>query len=87
MEKLPRIAAKKPFLVEVEADKTYSWCSCGLTEVEPFCNGAHKAYKNADGTSIMKSVKYNSSEQKTVAFCGCKHTKTPPLCDGSHHNL
>lgn len=87
MEKLPRIAAIKPFLVEVEANKTYSWCSCGYTATEPFCDGAHKNYKNEDGTSIMKSVKYTAQENKVVAFCGCKNSKNAPLCDGSHCNL
>lgn len=85
--KLPRIAATKPFLVEVEAGKTYSWCSCGFSQVEPFCDGAHKAFKNEDGSSIMKSVKYTATETKFVSLCGCKHTKTPPICDGSHCNL
>jgi hypothetical protein len=29
-EKLPKIAAKAPFSVEVEAGKKYFWCSCGF---------------------------------------------------------
>lgn len=87
MEKLPRIAATQPFKVEIEAQKTYSWCSCGFSQVEPFCDGSHKAFKNEDGSSIMKSVKYTADETKIVSFCGCKQTKTAPFCDGSHSNL
>lgn len=86
-QKLPRIAATQPFKTAVEQGKRYSWCSCGLTQTEPFCDGAHKAYKNEDGSSVMKSVKYDATENKTVFFCGCKHTKTPPFCDGSHNSL
>ena len=26
----PVVAQKKPYIVEVEAGKTYYWCSCGL---------------------------------------------------------
>ena len=26
----PVIAQKKPYMVEVEAGKTYYWCSCGV---------------------------------------------------------
>jgi len=86
-ETLPKIATKSSFAVAVEAGKKYFWCSCGLSEKQPFCDGAHKAYKNADGTSVMKSVVYEAKESKTVYFCGCKHTKSGVLCDGSHKIL
>ncbi len=84
---LPKIAAKSAFPVEVEAGKKYYWCSCGLSQKQPFCDGAHKAHKNADGTSLMKSVVYEALENKTVYFCGCKHSKSGVLCDGSHKVL
>jgi CDGSH-type Zn-finger protein len=86
-ETLPKIAAKSPFAVAVEAGKRYSWCSCGLSQTQPFCDGAHKAYKNADGTSIMKSIPYEAKENKVVYFCGCKQTKSGVLCDGTHKTL
>jgi CDGSH-type Zn-finger protein len=86
-ETLPKIAAKSPFKIEVEAGKKYFWCSCGLSAKQPFCDGAHKAYKNADGTSQMKSVVFEATETKTVYFCGCKNSKNGVLCDGSHSSL
>ncbi len=84
---LPAIAAKSPFAVEVEAGKKYFWCSCGLSQKQPFCDGAHKAHKNEDGTSIMKSVVYEASQSGVVYFCGCKHSKNGVLCDGTHKTL
>ncbi|NBV06716.1 MAG: CDGSH iron-sulfur domain-containing protein [Proteobacteria bacterium] len=81
---LPKIAAKNPFPVEVEQDKKYFWCSCGLSQKQPFCDGAHKAYKNEDGSSLMKSISFTATENKTVFLCGCKHSKNPPFCDGTH---
>jgi len=84
---LPKIAKKAPFGIEVEVGKKYSWCSCGLSQSQPFCDGSHKAYKNADGTSVMKSVIYEATESKKVRFCGCKHSKTGMFCDGSHNSL
>ena len=87
LTKLPNIAAKHSFKVDVEAGKKYSWCTCGMTKTEPFCDGAHKAFTNADGTSIMKSLKFEVSENKTVFLCGCKHTKTPPFCDSTHRSI
>ena len=86
-ETLPRIASLTPFKVEVEAGKKYSWCSCGHSKTEPFCDGSHKAFKNSDGTSFMKSVPYIPTENKTVYFCGCKNSKNGVLCDNTHFSL
>jgi CDGSH-type Zn-finger protein len=86
-QQLPVISNKGPYKIEVQAGKKYSWCSCGLSANQPFCDGAHKAYKNEDGTSIMKSVSFIADENKTLYFCGCKHSKNPIFCDGTHSKL
>lgn len=77
---LPKIAQKEPYAVEVEADKTYAWCACGLSENQPFCDGKHK------GSEITPLIS-KFEEAKTVYFCGCKKTANPGFCDGSHKNL
>jgi CDGSH-type Zn-finger protein len=74
------IAQKSPYPVEVEAGKSYFWCSCGKSAAQPFCDGSHKG-------SGMTPVKYEATESKTVYFCGCKHSANPVLCDGSHSRL
>ena len=76
----PNIAQKSPFLVEVEAGKTYHWCSCGGSKKQPFCDGTHKG-------SSFTPVAYTPKEAGKVAFCGCKHSKNKPMCDGSHKAL
>ncbi|NBX58371.1 MAG: CDGSH iron-sulfur domain-containing protein, partial [Gammaproteobacteria bacterium] len=38
----PVIAGKVPLPVDVEAGKTYWWCSCGKSARQPFCDGSHK---------------------------------------------
>jgi len=78
--KLPHIATLHSMKVEVEAGKVYSWCSCGLSKSQPFCDNAHK---NTD----FLPVKYKANESKIVSFCGCKHAKKSPICDGSHNLL
>ncbi len=65
-----------PYKLQVEKGKIYSWCSCGFSEKEPLCDGAHKI-KAMD----LKSLKYLAEENKEVEFCGCKATSTPPFCD------
>ena len=70
-------ARKSPFKVKVEKGKTYSWCSCGLSKKQPFCDSSHRG-------GAFKSVKYLANSNKEVWFCGCKRTKRQPFCDGSH---
>jgi len=79
MEKLPKIAAKEPIACEVESNKKYAWCTCGLSDQQPFCNGAHKG-------SNMNPLIVEFEEKKEVWLCQCKQTKNPPYCDGSHKN-
>ena len=73
----PTRAADEPFAVEVEAGKTYFWCSCGKSSKQPFCDGTHKG-------SDFEPVKYTAEKDGKAFFCGCKATANQPLCDGSH---
>ena len=76
----PIVAKKAPFPVEVEAGKTYFWCSCGRSARQPFCDGSHA------GTGLAP-LKYEAAEDGRLFFCGCKATAGQPLCDGSHSRL
>ena len=42
---LPKVFKKEPTAVEVEAGKTYAWCTCGLSE------------KNADSELVVMAAK------------------------------
>tara|TARA_B100000029_G_C17553176_1_gene950823 strand:- start:1289 stop:1531 length:243 start_codon:yes stop_codon:yes gene_type:complete len=70
-----------PYKVKVEKDKTYFWCSCGLSKKQPFCDGSHKK------ETYLKPVKYLAKTDKEVWLCGCKRTKHQPFCDGSHSKI
>ena len=74
------IPQKSPYAKEVEACKSYYWCSCGRSKAQPFCDGSHKG-------SRFTPVKYDATESKTVYFCGCKQSANKPLCDGAHKAL
>jgi CDGSH-type Zn-finger protein len=76
----PKVAQKKSYPVEVEAGKNYAWCSCGLSQKQPFCDGTHS------GTSFKPHV-FKAEESKTLYLCGCKYTNKTPYCDGSHKAL
>jgi len=74
----PVRAGDAPIPVEVEAGKSYFWCSCGKSESQPFCDGSHK-------DTEFTPMKYEAEESKKLFFCACKATKGAPLCDGSHN--
>jgi CDGSH iron-sulfur domain-containing protein 3 len=76
----PVIAKKAPFAVDVEAGKSYWWCSCGKSATQPFCDGAHQG-------SNFSPVEFKAEKSETVYFCGCKHSANGVACDGSHQKL
>lgn len=76
----PTVASRTPIPVDVEAGKTYWWCSCGKSAKQPFCDGSHK------GTEFVPH-KYEATTTGKAWFCGCKQTANAPLCDGAHKQL
>jgi CDGSH-type Zn-finger protein len=79
-ESLPVVAQKGSYKVEVEAGKSYWWCSCGKSSKQPFCDGAHKG-------SAFSPLKFDAEVSGVMSLCGCKATGNSPRCDGSHKNL
>ena len=76
----PTIAGRAPLPIDVEAGKTYYWCSCGKSASQPFCDGSHKG-------SAFSPLQYTAPETKKAFFCTCKRTANAPLCDGAHSKL
>ncbi len=75
----PVCAQKAPYGVEL-AVGDYSWCACGLSKKQPFCDGSHK-------TTEFKPLKFSIAQAEKKWLCGCKQTKNPPFCDGTHKSL
>lgn len=72
------IASKEPFKVSLSPGKKYSWCRCGLSKKQPYCDGSHK------GTGFSP-IRFTVDEPEEEAFlCGCKQTGMAPYCDGTH---
>ena len=68
--------------VTVKKNKSYYWCSCGLSTKKPFCDGSHR-----DDEQGRKPVHYLSPQDKLISFCSCQKTQHQPICDGSHKNI
>ncbi|MEW5875992.1 MAG: CDGSH iron-sulfur domain-containing protein [Candidatus Zixiibacteriota bacterium] len=75
----PIIVQKRPFVVE-EPPRTVSWCQCGRSANQPYCDGSHKV-------TDIRPITVEITEAKTVKWCGCKHSKNKPFCDGTHKTL
>ena len=71
-------AGESAIVVEVEKNKSYFWCSCGLSSKQPFCDRSHK-------NTEFSPVKFMANETKKMFFCTCKQTNNQPFCDGSHN--
>jgi CDGSH-type Zn-finger protein len=76
----PKIARYGAYQIGVEEGKTYFWCSCGMSQKQPFCDGSHKG-------SAFKSFRFTAPKTQVMFLCGCKHTKSSPICDGSHGSI
>jgi CDGSH-type Zn-finger protein len=75
----PVVAKRGPFVCSVNTG-TLWWCSCGRSQAQPFCDGAHQ------GTGF-EPLAFGITEDRRVALCGCKRTQNPPFCDGSHTRI
>lgn len=75
----PKIAGLKPIKIELEPG-TYSWCSCGLSQSQPFCDGSHCSTK-------FQPIEFTVSEKKSYSMCTCKRSAKSPFCDGIHKTL
>ena len=75
----PICRQKSPYVLTCEKKK-YTWCACGKSEKQPFCDGSHK------GTDFSPIIVDNTKEGN-IAWCGCKETGNSPYCDGTHSKL
>lgn len=80
MSNKPECPQKAPYAVDVEAGKSYWWCSCGKSKGQPFCDGSHQG-------SSFTPVEYKAEKTGQAWFCGCKQSAGSPMCDGKHKEL
>lgn len=76
----PIVAQKGPYQVQLEAGKQYSWCACGRSQKQPFCDGSHK------GTGLTP-MRFTAEKTGVDNLCGCKSSEDKPFCDGAHNML
>lgn len=81
-ERKPHIAGLKSAKIEVTAGKEYWWCSCGLSQNQPFCDGTHSG-------SDFVPILFKPEQDGIVGFCLCKYSQKEQgvICDGAHKQL
>ncbi|XP_049296158.1 CDGSH iron-sulfur domain-containing protein 3, mitochondrial [Anopheles funestus] len=72
---------KKPFRMELEEGKRYSWCLCGRSKGQPLCDGTHKLVQYK---ITQRPIRFQVEKSGTYWLCNCKQTKHRPFCDGTH---
>ena len=79
-DKCPACAGRAPVKVHLVAGQNYAFCTCGLSAIQPFCDGTHR------GTGF-RPFKFDAERDEDVWMCLCKRTQSVPCCDGSHETL
>jgi len=74
------IAGIKPSQQKLDKGTQYSFCACGRSDNQPFCDGSHK------GTGLS-SMKFTPEKNENASLCTCKQSQNLPYCDGSHRQL
>jgi len=59
----PTRATDTPLPTEVEANKTYYWCSCGDSKTQPFCDGS-QSYRKV--TNVRRQPQQQLNENKLM---------------------
>lgn len=73
-----------PIPVELEEGQSYNWCSCGLSQNMPLCDGAHECTEKKPVSFSIEETNFSEKKQITLFLCACTKTDNPPFCDGSH---
>ena len=76
----PVIAQNAPIGVDLVKGEKYSWCACGMSKNQPFCDGSHKG-------SEFAPLKFEATETGKKFLCACKQTGNAPFCDSTHSKL
>ena len=76
----PKIADTKPMMTDLEASESYTFCACGQSRGQPFCDGSHA------GTEFIP-MHFTAEESTQAALCMCKRSGNLPYCDGTHASL
>jgi CDGSH-type Zn-finger protein len=74
---LPAFAGIYATHMYLHRGKTYDWCSCGHSQIGPFCDGQCKWI-----VTRLRPVTFNVSESGYYKLCNCKMCPNAPFSNG-----
>lgn len=77
---LPLRKQIRPYEVELIGGETYHWCSCGLSDNHPFCDGSHV-------DTVFEPVNMKAQLSSKYYLFGCKGSENKPHCHGNRRRL
>ena len=79
---MPTYAGIFPTHTYLSRGKMYDWCSCGHSQIGPFCDGQCKWV-----ITRCRPVSFNVSESGYYKLCNCKMSANAPFCNGTHQHI
>ena len=79
---MPTYAGIFPTHIYLHRAKSYNWCGCGHSQLNPFCDG--------QCTWIItrcRPITFNVSESGFYKLCNCKLSSNAPFCNGTHQHI
>jgi len=84
----PHVAFYGPCNVRnLENGQVKLWCTCGLSQKQPWCDGSHKGTKFKPMKWEVPGTLADGKAQSLYQLCACKYTQSPPYCDATHADL
>ena len=71
-----------PYNTYLQRGKVYMWCSCGVAQNGPFCDGFcnHIVTRN-------RPIYFNVNESGYYKMCQCKMSANAPFCNNTHRDV
>ena len=79
---MPAYAGIFPTHYYLSRGKSYDWCSCGHSQINPMCDGQCKWIMTR-----CRPITFNVSESGYYKLCNCKMSSNAPFCNGTHQHL
>ena len=79
---MPAYAGIFPTHMYLARGKSYDWCSCGHSQINPMCDGQCKWI-----LTRCRPVTFNVAESGYYKLCNCKMSSNAPFCNGTHQHI
>ena len=79
---MPAYAGIFPTHIFLSRGKSYDWCSCGHSQINPFCDGQCKWI-----ITRCRPVNFNVNQSGYYKLCNCKMSANAPFCNGTHQQV